>query len=212
MKEIIFLYETKEITIQWNEDELFKDIIEKFKVKLGINSLNFSFIFGGNLIDSSKKVSEIANKEDKENNKMKILVISSDTNESPKFLTKSIKIIEGKKKEFIISDNKKDIGTYLKMMEINTYDKVYITIKNGNYFWNELYVIPENAYIFMVGENYPSGGSTDVKNNKVKITINQPTKPCGTCTYNNHISYVKLIISRYIWIKNNRFYWMYTRN
>ena len=147
------------------------------------------------MIDSSKKVSEIANKEDKENNKMKVLVISSDTKENPKFLTKSIKIIEGKKKEFIISDNKIDIGTYLKMMEINTYDKVYITIKNGNYFWNELYTIPENAYILMIGENYPLGGK-NAKDNNVKITINQPTKPCGSCSYNNHISYVKLIISR----------------
>ena len=49
MKEIIFLYETKEIIIQYNEDELFKDIFEKFKAKLGTNSLNFSFLFGGNL-------------------------------------------------------------------------------------------------------------------------------------------------------------------
>ena len=81
------------------------------------------------------------------------------------------------------------------MMEINTYDKVYITIKNGNYFWNELYKIPENVYIYMAGDNYPPGGSFG-KDNKVKIIINQPTKPCETCTYNNHISYVKLIISR----------------
>ena len=192
MKEIIFLYETKEIIIQCNEDEVFKDIFEKFKTKLGINSVNFSFLYGGNLVDSSKKVNEITNIE---NNKMKILVISSDIEEGKKFLTKSIKLIEGKKKEFIISDNKIDIGTYLNMMEINTYDKVYITIKNGNYFWNELYKMPENVYIYMGGENYPPGGS-DGKDNKVKIYINQPTKPCETCTYNNHISYVKLIISR----------------
>ena len=192
MKEIIFLYEAKEIIIQCNEDELFKDIFEKFKAKLGINSLNFSFLYGGNLIDSSKKVNQIANIE---NNKMKILVISSDIDENKKILTKSIKLIEGKKKEFIISDNKLDIGTYLKMMEINSYDRVYITIKNGNYFWNELYQIPENAYVYLAGENYPPGGKYG-KDNKVKITINQPTKPCGTCTYNNHISYVKLIISR----------------
>lgn len=192
MKEIIFLYETKEIIIQCNEDDIFKDIFEKFKAKLGINSLNFSFLFGGTLIDSSKKVNQIANKE---NNEMKILVISSDIDESKKFIIKSIKLIEGRKKEFIISDNKIDIGTYLKMMEINTYDKVYINIKNGNYFWNELYTIPENVYINMIGENYPPGG-TYGKDNKVKITINRPTKSCGTCTYNNHISYVKLIISR----------------
>ncbi len=146
MKEIIFLYETKEIIIQCNEEELFKDIFEKFKTKLGINSINFSFLFGGNLIDSSKKVNEIPNIE---NNKMKILAISSDIDEEKKFLTKSIKLIEGKKKEFIISDNKIDIGTYLNMMEINIYDKVYITIKNGNYFLNELYRIPENVYIYI---------------------------------------------------------------
>ena len=192
MKEIIFLYETKEIIIQCNEEELFKDIFEKFKTKLGINSINLSFLFGGNLIDSSKKVNEISNIE---NNKMKILAISSEIDEEKNFLTKSIKLIEGKKKEFIISDNKIDIGTYLNMMEINIYDKVYITIKNGNYFWNELYRIPENVYIYMAGENYPPGGSYG-KDNKVKIIINQPTKPCETCTHNNHISYVKLIISR----------------
>ena len=98
------------------------------------------------MIDSSKKVNEIPNIE---NNKMKILAISSDIDEEKKFLTKSIKLIEGKKKEFIISDNKIDIGTYLNMMEINIYDKVYITIKNGNYFLNELYRIPENVYIYI---------------------------------------------------------------
>ena len=125
MKEIIFLYETKEIIIQCKEDELFKDIIEKFKAKIGINSLHFSFLYGGNLIDSSKKINQIVNKEDKENNKMKILVISSDNNERPKFLTKSIKLIEGKKKEFIISDNKIDIGTYLNIIDI---DKLNIKI------------------------------------------------------------------------------------
>jgi len=81
------------------------------------------------------------------------------------------------------------------MMEINTYDKIYITIKNGNYFWNELYTIPESVYVLMIGEKYPSGGKYG-NDNKVKITINQPTKLCGTCTYNNHISYVKLIIFR----------------
>ena len=192
MKEIIFLYETKEIIIQCKEDDLFKDIFEKFKTKLGINSPNLSFLFGGNLVDPSKKVNQISNIE---NNNMKILVISSDIEEEKKFFQQSIKLIEGKKKEFIISDNKIDIGTYLKMMKINTYDKVYITLKNGNYFWNELYTIPENVYIYMAGENYPPGGIYG-KDNKVKITINQTTKPCGTCSYNNHISYVKLIISR----------------
>ena len=45
MKEIIFLYETKEIIIQCNEEELFKDIFEKFKTKLGINSVFWEFVF-----------------------------------------------------------------------------------------------------------------------------------------------------------------------
>ena len=57
-----------------------------------------------------------------------------------------------------------------------------------------MYTIPENVYVLMIGEKYLSGGKYG-NDNKVKITINQPTKPCGTCTYNNHISYVKLIIS-----------------
>lgn len=69
-----------------------------------------------------------------------------------------------------------------------------IIIKEGNYFWNEFYETPENVYILFIYDIYD--GNTYGTNNKVKIKIDKPTKPCNACSYNNHQSYTKLRIKR----------------
>lgn len=101
-------------------------------------------------------------------------------------------IIQGYEKKYIFSDEKMDFGKYLNSLEIKSFDRIFIKIKEGNYFWNELYKMPLNTYINICGENYSDKGT----NNKVTFTINQRTYPCQTCTYNNHSSLVKLLIQR----------------
>ena len=75
-------------------------------------------------------------------------------------------------------------------MKIEIYDRVYITIKEGNYFWNEYFSTPECVYISFIYDKYDC--HTNGKNNKVKIIIDKPTKPCQTCTSNNHVAFTKL--------------------
>ena len=86
-----------------------------------------------------------------------------------------------------------DFEKYLNSLEINEFDRIFITIKKGNYFWNELYKVPQNTFINIMGENYNSYG---YENNKVTIRINQETYPCNTCSLNNHSSITKLYIRR----------------
>ena len=104
----------------------------------------------------------------------------------------SSKLFQSYEKKYIFSDQKMDFGKYLKSIEINTFDRIFITIKEGNYFWNEYYKMPQNTYINISGENYNNKG----ENNKVTITINQETYPCNSCTLNNHFSLTKLLIQR----------------
>ena len=85
-----------------------------------------------------------------------------------------------------------DFGNYLKSLEIKAYDRIFIIIKEGNYFWNELYMTPQNAYINIYGENSQDNGEY----NKVTITINQETYPCKVCSLNNHSSLTNLYIQR----------------
>ena len=79
-------------------------------------------------------------------------------------------------------------------MKIEIYDRVYITIKEGNYFWNEYFSTPECVYISFIYDKYDC--NSNGKNNKVKIIIDKPTKPCQTCSYNNHVAFTKLVIHR----------------
>jgi hypothetical protein len=90
-------------------------------------------------------------------------------------------------------------------MKIEKYDNVYILMKEGNYFWNELFSTPENVYIQFIYEEHFNKYKhlstfdyfdSDDKINKVKIIIDKPTYPCQTCTYNNHVSFTKLRIMR----------------
>ena len=130
---------------------------------------------------------------------MKILILESPQDislikENNIFEFTSLKPLYGYEKKFTISNEEIDIGIYLKHMKINIYDRVIITIKEGNYFWNEFYETPENVYIFFVSDKYDC--HTNGRNSKVKIKIDKPTKPCNGCSYNNHQSYTKLKINR----------------
>ena len=81
----------------------------------------------------------------------------------------SVKVYQAEEKSFTLSPNTYDIGEYLKLLKIQPHQKINITLKEGNYSWNENYCTPEFTTIKMVGEKYQNGG----KQNIVTIIINQ---------------------------------------
>ena len=199
MADIIFVYNQNEISIQCSKEENFNEVIKKFYTKIGKELSNPFILYGGNTLELSNNFNKIANEEDKKLNRMKVLILESLQNisldqQNNIFESSSIKPLYGYEKKFTISNEEIDIGIYLKHMKINIYDRVTITIKEGNYFWNEFYSTPECAYIYFISDKYNC--HTYGTDNKVKIKIDKPTKPCNACTYNNHQSYTKLIINR----------------
>ena len=76
MPEIIFQYKGEENIIYCELNDKIKDIINKYILKIGKN--NLYFIYSGNKINAELKFNEIANKFDKERNKMNILVFDED--------------------------------------------------------------------------------------------------------------------------------------
>ena len=192
---IKFYYESQIITIQTKSDEIFKNIFKQLEAKI-LNE-NVYYLYSGTIIDSSKTFNEIANEIDKKEKQMIILV--NLIGEKDKYEPLSIKLIQGYEKRYEISDENIDIGEFLNKIKINTYDRIIIIIKNGNYFWNKYYETPENVYILIVGEHFDYGYYyyNQTKNNiKITVKINQLTNPCNACSLNNHLSYTKLKILR----------------
>ena len=190
MAEIIFIFEGKEICIQCQKNELFKTIFEKFQTKID-NKLSHFFLYSGNKILPEKTFDDIANIEDKKNCKMKILVCS-EKKDNNKFYPISRLLLQAYEKKYILDDESIDIGYFLNKININIYDRIIITLKKGNYFWNEFYHSPEHVFILLINENY----DCHCNNHHIKITINKETNPCYCCSYNKHQSYTKLMLER----------------
>ena len=81
----------------------------------------------------------------------------------------SITVYQVEERSYTLSPNTHDVGAYLKLLNIKPHQKINITLKEGNYSWNENYCTPEFTTIKMVGEKYKNGG----KQNIVTIIINQ---------------------------------------
>ena len=64
-------------------------------------------------------------------------------------------------------------------------------MKKGFYYWNELYVMPQNSELNVIRE----GATHDGSKNSVSITINKESFKCF-CDTKNHVSLYKLIIKR----------------
>ena len=93
-----------------------EEIIKKFKTKIGNEINNEYYLYNGNMINKNNKLEEIINNEDKENNKMKILVIDIDETNDDNNLEEIKEIICPECKENVII-NIKDYK--LKMKCIN---------------------------------------------------------------------------------------------
>ena len=84
--EIVFEYQEKKITIQSNLDELMKNIIEKFEVKIEKKE-SLLYLYQGEKINSEKKLEDIISQIDKKNKSMNILVqTKKDTNINKNFV------------------------------------------------------------------------------------------------------------------------------
>ena len=93
MVQIEFDFNQKLTTIQANLDDFFKDVINKYVQKVLINPDKVSFFANGAMIKPENKVESQMNSLNKNDNKMKVLVISEEEyNKSPSFI-KSKEII-----------------------------------------------------------------------------------------------------------------------
>jgi len=85
MAEVIFNYEGRDTIIQCNFNDKMSDIINKYFIKIGKNKNdnNLYYIYDGNIIKNNELAfNQLANKLDKECNKMKIIVNSYDDNDN----------------------------------------------------------------------------------------------------------------------------------
>ena len=71
---------------------------------------------------------------------------------------KTEKIYQIKEKNYELSDSNHDIGNYLFLLNIQSYEIIKILIKSGIYKWEKEYSLPEGTKLIMVGENYKNGG------------------------------------------------------
>ena len=80
MAEIVFSYNQNSTMIQCKKDEKMIYIFNKYASKIHIELSSVYFLYGGNRIDSLLTFNDLANEEDKKNNKMNILVYSYQNN------------------------------------------------------------------------------------------------------------------------------------
>ena len=77
MAELIFIYNQNPMKIQSNENELMKDVIERFCSKIDSKSSDLYFLSNGKLIDPKNKVADEFKSDIKSKNMIKILAYSN---------------------------------------------------------------------------------------------------------------------------------------
>jgi hypothetical protein len=86
MAQVLFNFNGNDIIIQCGKNEKMEEILKKYSTKVGKEINSLYFIYSGNYLNDELTFEEIANKEDKERNKMNILVTEKkipDTNPNP---------------------------------------------------------------------------------------------------------------------------------
>ena len=126
----IFILEGVSLTIQCNENDIMKDICQKYanKIKKNINSL--VFLYGGSQLNFNLKFKDAVT--DKESNQMKILVYLNETDEfiCPK-CGENIKLNTEKIDDIILSiNNLKETIDSAKIMLENVIEKSSVNIVN----------------------------------------------------------------------------------
>ena len=79
MANIIFTFNGVETLIQCKIDEKMKDVFKRFSTKIQFDINSLFFLYNGDKIDENLTFNELANKLDKQNGKMNILVYEKGT-------------------------------------------------------------------------------------------------------------------------------------
>ena len=158
MAEVIFIYNQIYTTIQCDFKEQMREIIKKYGVKSGIDINSVYFLYSGNLIEENLTFEEIIGQNDKQLNRIKVLVCKLEDlnqyNQNSLFFVKSNNIICPECKEIAFIN--------IRDYKINIYG-----CKNGhnikNILLNEFYntqnidiskIICENCKINNKGNKY----------------------------------------------------------
>ena len=126
----IFILEGVSLTIQCNENDIMKDICQKYANKIERNINSLVFLYGGNQLNFNLKFKDAVT--DKESNQMKILVYLNETDEfiCPKCGEK-IQLNTDKIDDIILSiNNLKETIDSAKIMLENVIEKSSVNIVN----------------------------------------------------------------------------------
>ena len=80
MAHVIFKFKGIDTLIQCKIEDKFKDICNKFSIKMQNNINELIFLYGGEILNLELKFNEVANQKDKQNLKMRILVFDKNIN------------------------------------------------------------------------------------------------------------------------------------
>ena len=93
MSIVEFTFNGIKTLIQCNSEDTLKNIIQKFIIKIGKNLNNIYFLYSGEIIKEELTFNELANKEDKKRNKMCIIALEDEEDNSPRNNNKKSKYI-----------------------------------------------------------------------------------------------------------------------
>ena len=93
MSIVEFTFNGIKTLIQCNSKDTFKNIIQKFIIKIGKNINNLYFLYSGEIIKEELTFNELVNKEDKKRDKMCIIALEAEEDNSPRNNNKKSKYI-----------------------------------------------------------------------------------------------------------------------
>ena len=167
MVEIEFIYKTNKATIQCQENEILKEIIKRYSIKIMKNVDKLFFLYNGIKINEEYSFKELANNLDKENRKMSILVNDIESESSENNNNNNIK----KSKDIICPNCKGNIRIKFDNYKIKLYgcekDHIYEDIQLNEFY--KLQNIDESQII-----------CDNCKKNKSE-TFNNQFYICNTC-------------------------------
>ena len=114
MAQVEFKYNGNKTLIQCNLDEVMKDIIQRFIIKIQLKNEKAFFLYNGEVLNKDSSFEEVANELDKNRKQMNIIV-----NTKEEFKDKSVL----KKYKYIICPECKElINLYIKHYKIYLYE------------------------------------------------------------------------------------------
>ena len=170
--EVIFIYKSAKTIIQCQLNDIMKDIINKFKIKVTINNDNLLFLFGGELVNKEILLKDLIKDLNSKNDKITLIVydMEDDLKNKTKNETK-------KKSKNVICPKCKELC----LLKINENYRIKLfECKNGH--------IEDNIYLNEFNDTqyfYESNIKCDIcKNNNKYETYNNEFYKCCKCEQN----------------------------